>query len=115
MREYVKWHIDSLNEKLQTSSDDYWRHPADSHKKSMDEKLTALKHMIDTLIFHDAYNKLLHDIKPKLTGLKTDENGNPWGNGVFKNPWVDNDNFQEELQLDCNELLLLIQILMSVN
>ena len=115
MREYVKWKIDNLNQKLQTSLDDYWRHPVDSHKNAMDNKLTALKHMIDTLVFLDAYNKLLHDIKPKLTGLKTDENGNPWGNGVFNNPWVEDNNFQEELLVECNELLLFIQILMSVN
>ena len=71
--------------------------------------------MIDTPIFLDAYNKLLHDIKPKLTGLKTDENCIPWGNGVFNNPWVDSYDFQESLLLDCNVLLLNIQILMSVN
>ena len=115
MREYVKWQIGNLNEKLQTSSDEYWRHPVASHKKSMDEKLSALTHMIDTPVFLDAYSKFLHDIKPKLTGLKTDENGIPWGNGVFNNPWVDSDDFQEALRLDCNVLLLNIQILMSVN
>jgi len=81
----------------------------------MEEKLTALKHMIDTLVFLDAYNKMLHDIKPKLTGLKIDENENQWGNGVFKNPWVEDSIFQEELLLDCNELLGFILILMSLN
>jgi hypothetical protein len=115
MREYVKWNIDNLKEKLQTSSDEYWRNPLNSHKETLDEKLNTLKHMIDTLVFLDAYNKMLHDIKTKLTGLKTDENENPWGNGVFTNPWVENNDFQESLRLDCNELLLLIQILMSVS
>ena len=115
MGEYMKWRIGNLNEKLQTSSDDYWRNPVDSHKKALDEKLTALTHMFDTLNFLDAYNKMLHDIKPKLTGLKTDENGNPWGNGVFNNPWVENQDFQEELWNECNELLSFIQILMSIN
>lgn len=35
-----------------------------------------------------AHDKLLHDVKPKLTGLKIDENGDEWGNGVFKNAWI---------------------------
>ncbi len=35
-----------------------------------------------------AYDMLLHDLKPKLTGLKTDEHEVPWGKGVFNNPWV---------------------------
>jgi hypothetical protein len=115
MCEYVKWRISNFNLKLQTSSDEYWRNPFDSHKNAMNQKLTALRQMIDTLVFLDAYNKLLHDIKPKLTGLKTDENGYPWGNGVFNNPWVENYNFQESLRLESNELLSFIQILINFN
>nr|MDO8085426.1 hypothetical protein [Candidatus Sigynarchaeum springense] len=42
----------------------------------------AICELLDGGDFASAYDKLLHDIKPKLTGLKTDENGVPWGT-----PW----------------------------
>jgi len=51
------------------------------------------------------YEDLLHDIKPKLTGLKTDENEEPWGNGVFKKPWVICPELQETFQVSCNVIL----------
>ena len=57
------------------------------------------------------YNKLLHDIKPRLTGLKTDENENPWGNGVFINPWVIDKIKQEVFRVECNAILKHIQII----
>ena len=69
--------------------------------------------MIDTYVFFDAYNKLLHDVKPKLTGLKTNENEEPWGNGVFKNPWVSDAGLNEEFRTDCNEILSDIRILIN--
>ena len=59
----------------------------------------------------EAYDKLLYDIKPKLTGLKTDENENLWGNGVFTNPWVNSLELQEILRVSCNEILMDIAIL----
>jgi hypothetical protein len=46
----------------------------------------------------EAYQKVLRDIKPKLTGLKEDEAGNPWGNGIYRNPWV--------VDADCRALYL---------
>ena len=58
-----------------------------------------------------AYNKLLHDLKPKLTGLKTDETEHIWGNGVFKNPWIIDSNIQESLRLQCNEIMLEIALI----
>ncbi len=80
----------------------------------MSEKLTTLKQMIDTDVFLDAYNKLLHDIKPKLTDLKTDENEQLWGNGVFKNPWVTVDQLKDECKMQCNTILSYILILNSL-
>ena len=77
-------------------------------------KLNELKEIISSNYFNDAYNKLLHDIKPKLTGLKTEENENIWGNGVFNNPWVTCAELQEELRLDCNELMTQILILKNI-
>lgn len=44
----------------------------------------------------ECYDKVLQDIKPKLTGLKVDEIGNTFGNGIFKNPWVIDPNLQQK-------------------
>ena len=112
---YTNWYVDILDQTLQHSPDDYWDHPFSNSKATLSSKLSALKDLINSYNFIGAYNKLLNDIKTKLTGLKNDENGSPRGNGVFKNPWVEDNDFQESLRLDCNELLLFIQILMSVN
>lgn len=93
--------IAQLIEKIHASDDGCWRKPASNRKNTMITKLNVLNGLIPT----DAYNKLLRDIKPKLTGFKTDENEETWGNGVFKNPWVICPELREEFRLDCNELL----------
>ncbi|NVM34618.1 MAG: hypothetical protein HWN81_03420 [Candidatus Lokiarchaeota archaeon] len=114
MREYVKWKIDNLNQMLQESSNDYWRHPDNNLKAHIGQKLTLAKQMIDTDVFLDAYNKMLHDIKPKITGLKTDENEQVWGNGVFNNPWVIEEELSNECKIQCNTILSYILILNSL-
>ncbi len=103
MKQYIIWEIDQLIACIYESADDWWWKK--NERTTMVKKLDALKALIAENLFEDAYHKLLHDIKPKLTGLKTDENENPFGNGLFKSPWVINDNFQKELRLLCNELL----------
>lgn len=90
--------IDQLIEKIQTSAEECWRKPATNRKETVINKINGLN-------LEDLYDKLLHDIKPKLTGLKTDEDENPWGNGVFNNPWVICPDLQEEFRLLCNDLL----------
>jgi hypothetical protein len=90
--------IDQIIEKIQTSEDECWRKPAINRKNTMTNKISELN-------LEDLYDKILHDIKPKLTGLKTDENEDPWGNGVFKNPCVICPDLQEEFRLLCNDLL----------
>ncbi|MHA1405016.1 MAG: hypothetical protein ACTSSI_14725, partial [Candidatus Helarchaeota archaeon] len=104
-KQYVNWEIDHLNEAIQSSSDDCWRNPASNRKATMSEKLNELKVLITINEFEEAYDKLLHDIKPKLTGLKTDENEEPWGGGIFNNPWVTCPELQEIFKLDCNRIL----------
>nr|MDO8114878.1 hypothetical protein [Candidatus Sigynarchaeota archaeon] len=44
--------------------------------------------MLDIGEFSSAHDILLFVIKPRLTGLQTDENGLPWGDGIFDNPWI---------------------------
>ena len=114
MKQFVNWEIDQLIDKIITSSDDYWRNPASNRKTTMNNKLDELKELINSNDFEDAYDKLLYDIKPKLTGLKTDENEDPWGNGVFNNPWVIYEDLQEEFRVDSNEILTNIMILISI-
>ena len=74
----------------------------------MINKLTSLQELILQELFEEAYNKMLHDIKPKLTALKTDENEEPWGNGTFKQAWVVCEYLRDEFQDDCNAILELI-------
>ena len=95
--------IDQLISKIDSYPDDCWRNA--SNKNTIEDKLMELKNLVSSDILGEVYDKLLHDIKPKLTGLKTDENEEPWGNGVFDNPWVICKELQDEYCLDCNEIL----------
>ncbi len=97
--------IDQVIERIQSSSDDCWSKPASNRKNTMINKLIALKELVSSANYEGAYDKLLHDIKPKLTGLKKDENEDPWGNGVFKNPWVICNDLNEDFTSECNEIL----------
>lgn len=80
----------------------------------MNNKINELKEFISSIDFEYAYNKIFHDIKLKLTGLKTDEYENPWGNGAFNNPWVISSDLNEEFRLNCNQILTHSAILVSV-
>ena len=94
---------DQLIEKVRDSPDTCWR---DSNKKdTMEHKLIELKNLVFSNELTEAYDKLLHDIKPKLTGLKTDEQEQPWGNGVYKKPWVTCENLQDQYCIKCNLIL----------
>ncbi|MFX1536089.1 MAG: hypothetical protein ACFFDI_17880 [Promethearchaeota archaeon] len=112
IKQYVSWEIDQLIEKVQWSPDDSWAKK--NSKMVMIAKLTELKELLSCNDFANAYDKLLHDIKPKLTGLKTNEHEEPWGNGVFNNPWVISEELQEEFQWDCNDILSHLQLLLSL-
>jgi len=96
--ELIESLLNQLVEKIQTSDDECWRKPAINRKYTIINKINALN-------LENLYDKVLHDIKPKLTGLKTNENEEMWGNGVFHNPWVICPDLQEELRLLCNEIL----------
>jgi plastocyanin len=111
MKMYVLSEIDQLIEEIQESSDDDWRN--NNNKASITNKLIALKNMINENNFEDAYDNLLQDIKPLLTGLKTDENEEPWDGGIFNNPWVISEELQEIFRLICNEMLINIIILIE--
>ena len=88
MRQYIIWEIDQFILSIQESPDELWGDPVEQRKDAMTNKLNALKELVLSDVFEAAYSKLLHDIKPLLTGLKTDENNMDWGNGILKNAWV---------------------------
>jgi len=111
MKQFVNWEIDQLNKDIQQSPEECWSGPVSNRKFALNNKVNELKDLISLNAFRDAYDKLLHDIKPKLTGLKTDENEEPWGNGVFNNPWVIYADLQEIFRIDCNVILTHITIL----
>lgn len=97
--------IDELIEKILDSPIECWKNQANQTKNAIINKLTSLKELIRQENFDGAYNKMLHDIKPKLTGLKTNENEEPWGNGTFKQAWVLCEDLREEFRVDCNNIL----------
>ncbi len=114
MKEFVIWEFDQLITEIHSSSDEYWRKPANNRKLAMNNKINELKELISSNDFEDAYDKMFHDVKPKLTGLKTGEYKYPWGNGIFNNPWVIFNDLNEEFRLNCNQILTHIAILISV-
>jgi hypothetical protein len=89
---------------------DCWRNPGENRKNAMFDKLVELQELIDAEEYQDVYDKLLHDVKPKLTGLKTDETETAWNggkkSGIFENPWVTCPEQQEILRVSCNNLLV---------
>ncbi len=97
--------IAKATEIIWASPEDAWRSPAAQHMQAMVNKLEDLRSQIQAGNNSVTYESLLHDIKPKLTALTTDENEVIWGNGIFKNPWVIDTGLQEEFQAWANNLL----------
>ena len=103
--------IDLLKQKISESSEDCWRKPKSIRKFIIIKKLDVIQGIIGDGNYEEAYDKTLYDIKPKLSGLKTDENEESWGKGVFKKPWVICDDLKAEFRLDCNNILSQIRSL----
>lgn len=99
------FNIDEFKETIQNSLDDSWKKPAQNRKNTVCNKLTELQQLIIEEQFEEAYDKLLHDIKPKLTGLKQNEHGIPWGNGVYEKAWVTCDELRVTFEEECNLIL----------
>ncbi|MFW9877388.1 MAG: hypothetical protein ACFFG0_30230 [Candidatus Thorarchaeota archaeon] len=101
--------IDDLIEGVLNSPDECWQKPASNRINTIINKLNTLKDIVFLNNFESAYDKLLHEIKPKLTGKKTDENEEEWGNGINKKPWVICDDHNLYYQEVCNEILSLLK------
>ncbi|MBN2157287.1 MAG: hypothetical protein JW776_14675 [Candidatus Lokiarchaeota archaeon] len=109
MNDYVLWEIDEFIQEIQASPDELWGGSGANRKKAMIHKLMELNTLVINGQYVEAYDKLLHDIKPKLTSLKSDENGVIFGNGIFNNYWYLGDNFLQ----NCDNLLIHLQVLIN--
>jgi len=100
---------------ISDSDEDCWKKPGSNRRNAMIQKLDELKSLVLEGEMQEAYDKLLHDIKPKLTGLKTDEDEAPWGNGLFNEPWVINTDLQEQCRIWSNDLLTRLKQVLTVD
>jgi hypothetical protein len=73
-------------------------------RETMINKIDACINAVETGNFNGAYNDLLHDIKPKLSGVKADENNECWGNGVAKS-WVTDEVLNLDFANQCNTIM----------
>jgi hypothetical protein len=97
--------VEQFKDRVSSSPKDCWRWPAKFLKNWMVFKLDRIMDLIFEEKYKWAYMKLLYDVKPKLTGLKTDENEEPWGLCSFYWAWVKCDDLKEEFRIACNALL----------
>lgn len=95
---------------LELNDDSFDKNPV-QRKNALDNKIQEVNDLIELEDYSGAYDKILHDIKPKLCGIKTNENEIPWGNGVFTNPWIIDSDIQESLRIICNDILTAINSL----
>ncbi|MFW9864730.1 MAG: hypothetical protein ACFFEN_01400 [Candidatus Thorarchaeota archaeon] len=114
----IIYFLNNLRDELENIPDDYWRNPSSPLQKAMDKMINELIIKISggsPIIYGEAYDMLLHDIKPKLTGNKTDESEIPWDGGIFKNPWIIDPTQQLIFKNICNLLLNDIKILIELS
>jgi hypothetical protein len=79
---------------------------ADWARAKQKAKMLGMIDNMRNLADADAYAMLLHAIKPKLTGLKTDAGEVSWGNGILRHPWVVSPVLQEDCRVAVNAILL---------
>ena len=83
---FAKYDLATLSEMLNATSSFSWYKTRE--KQAILYKIDKVVKLFYGGYYTLAYDMLLHDIKPKLTGLKAYENGTPWGDGIFDNPWI---------------------------
>ncbi len=120
VKEYVPDNIDDdlgiqcgdgnhLRDKIRNCSDGSWVKSSWCRRLSMIIKVKNLFLLIKSEKYEEAYDLLLYDIKPKLTGLETDENEEPWDDGIYEDPWIQSPALQELFRLKCNRVLLFLK------
>ena len=108
--ENVSDEVDQLIQMVEDSEISDWKRPSQLRKAAMLKKLNVVKEQVLDGRFSDAYDKILHDIKPKLTGLKSDENEAPWATRGLKQPWVISFELNEAFRVQCNIILYLLTV-----
>ncbi|PWI46610.1 hypothetical protein CEE45_15960 [Candidatus Heimdallarchaeota archaeon B3_Heim] len=86
--------INALKEKIQDSPGSAWKRPTSIRKFVMLIKLNVLKRQVAKNNSEAAYDKMVQDIKPKLT-----------------TSWVINEELQAEFGVDCDNILAKIEAL----
>jgi hypothetical protein len=97
--------IELLKGKIGSSSNECWIKPAENRKNTIIHQLDEVISLVIDKNYDEAYDKLLHSLKPKLTGLKTNEFEEPWASNKFFNSWVTCEALKEEFRITCNLLL----------
>ncbi len=111
IKDLVHSKIAEMIPQIRVSNDIGWRNPASKRKAEIVAKLGILRALIEAGKYAEGYYQLFHRIKPMLTGLRTNEDEVPWGDGIFANPWLIDPIMQEQYRLDLNALLRDISLL----
>ena len=77
-----------------------------NYKKTFTNKLNALIKQVIKGEYEEAYEKLLFDIKPKLTGLRVDEWQIVWSDcGAFEQAWTEDPSLNSAFEYEINPTL----------
>lgn len=110
--------LNNLQDELFEIPLEAWKYPSFLRIIVMNYKINGLIEIMSgcsPAFYEEAYNKLFREIKPKLTGLKSDEEETPWDGGIFKKPWIIDTLQQEILKNACNLILSDIKILIEIS
>ncbi len=94
---------------IENAPSEYWRNQ--NNLQTMINKMDELIAFVSNCQFQEAYNKLLNDIKPKLTGVTDNENNVVFGNGVFKNAWILDGTLRLEFEIHVDAVLWALNLL----
>jgi hypothetical protein len=99
--------LEDLKQMVIASPDNCWT--GNNYKGTMDNKIAQCINLCQSEEYGKCYDKLLHDIKPKLTGIKADEEGHIFGNGIFNNPWINCSELQQDFASFIDDILVALK------
>ncbi|HME55355.1 MAG TPA: hypothetical protein VKM55_24315 [Candidatus Lokiarchaeia archaeon] len=100
---FAKYDISTLAAVLNATSSSNWSRSYE--KRVMLDEIGMVCKLFDEGYYTLAYNILLHDIEPKLTGLNISDNGTRWKNGTCISPWIVNPALRSMLRDKINATL----------
>nr|MDO8112626.1 hypothetical protein [Candidatus Sigynarchaeota archaeon] len=110
VRDLVLDEIATIEYMIAHAPANYWRNA--NNCNAMLNKVEELIALVTNCQFQEAYNKLLNDIKPKITGLTDNENGVVFGNGIFKNAWILDGSLRQEFEVHIDAVLWALHLLL---